>query len=374
MRKKIIKILRVFSTIITWLIINIPHKKKYYVFSSKYGFSDNSKYLFLYYLEQGHNCVWVSSDRTCYHEVENILKSHPQSKVINKNSLNLLGVLARSKYIFVTHSFFDLGVFVTKSCPIINLWHGIPIKKMGYDSINDKELFKLDLFNPYKLNDFVISSSNITKPFLTSCMDISQSKVLPLGQPRNDFLYNNMTNSLLINKLKSYYSEESEARVFLYAPTFRDNSNYSLKTYTKLIHSFAVNSIKTDNLILRLHPKERELLANIKLPRNVKLSLIPDVQEELLAADVLISDYSSIIFDFSILARPIILYTPDKEIYFSNRGGSYFEYDDIIQECIHIKDSELDSTWCSELKNTDLTRLVKLHSVFSCEAIYKRFS
>jgi CDP-glycerol glycerophosphotransferase (TagB/SpsB family) len=99
-----------------------------------------------------------------------------------------------------------------------------------------------------------------------------------------------------------------------------------------------------------------------------------DVQEELLVADIMISDYSSIIFDFSILARPILLFTPDKISYFDHRGGSYFDYDLILQECIHIDTSELDSIWDTNFKEFNFTRLMSLHTMFACNNIHDKFN
>lgn len=374
MRKTLIFIIKSLSKILTRLISTFPHKKRYFIFTSKYGFSDNTKYLFLYYLKQEKNCIWVASDDVCYTEVEEIVKNCPNSTVIKRNSVKLLFPLAKAKYVFVTHSFLDLGITAIKSCPVINLWHGIPIKKMGYDSKSDVDLFSLNLVNPYKTNDFLISSSETTKPFLISCMKIPSTKVLPLGQPRNDYLYDNKDNTELIKELKSHYTKVEQARVFLFAPTFRDKSNLSVEIYSNLINSFKGHSKEADVLVLRLHPKERELLESLELPYNVQLSLINDVQEELLAADIMISDYSSIIFDFSVLARPILLYTPDKEAYFHNRGGSYFEYDQILQECTHIKENELNRIWQTSFKTVNFTKLMSLHSLSASKAIYNRFN
>lgn len=374
MRRIIILLLKFLSSLVTQLLLCAPNKKKYFVFSAKYGFSDNSKYLFLYYLKREINCVWVAADNHSYDEVVKIVDNYPHARVVKRNSLPLLFILAKAKYVFVTHSFLDLGILAIKNCLVINLWHGIPIKKMGYDSINDIELFSLDSINPYISNDFLIASSQTTKPFLMSCMKLSAAKVLPLGQPRNDFLFDNKNDQQLINELKIYYSNSIAVRVFLFAPTFRDKEQLSKVIYTDLISSFSMHANKDDVLVLRLHPKERILLAHFNLPYNVKLSAIDDVQEELLAADILISDYSSIIFDFSILARPILLYTPDKDSYFNNRGGSYFDYDDILQECMHIETSELDSVWGTNFKECNFTKLASLHSRFACKNIHDQFN
>ncbi|GAA6170937.1 CDP-glycerol glycerophosphotransferase family protein [Colwellia sp. KU-HH00111] len=374
MRHTAIVILKFFTRFITQLFLWLPHQKQYIVFSAKYGFTDNSKYLFLTYVEQGANCVWVATDTQCYQTMQSLIGQNPNVRVVKKNSFKLLLILARAKYVFVTHSFLDLGALAIKSCPVINLWHGIPIKKMGYDSISDRALFSLDTHNPYSQNDYLIASSPITKPFLMSCMKLPASKVLPLGQPRNDYLNENKDNNQLITSLRSCYASSSQARLFLFAPTFRDQSKLSLGIYTSLVRSFAEFAHARDILVLRLHPKERTLVANINLPNNVKLSVIEDVQEELLAADILISDYSSIIFDYSLLARPILLYTPDKAGYFKNRGGSYFDYDEILQECRHINTSELDSVWQSNFQSPTYTRLSALHSMSAGKSLYHQFN
>lgn len=374
MRKIIIQLLKILSRLVTYLLLALPHKKKYIVFSSKYGFSDNSKYLFLYYLKKNANCVWVASDLQCYTEVQKLVKNYPNAQVIKRNSIALINTLARTKYVFVTHSFLDLGPLAIKSCTLINLWHGIPLKKMGYDSPNDINLFSLEKASPYQLNDYVLASSEVTKPFIQSSMKFDSDKVLPLGQPRNDFLFENLNNEQLISKLKKRYSAMSSTKTFLYAPTFRDQKNSSKSIYTQVIQSFAKHSKEHHLLILRLHPKERALLLNTDLPQNVQLSVIADIQEELLATDILISDYSSLIFDFSILKKAIFLYIPDKEEYFTNRGGCYFNYEQILQECYHIQITELDTIWNSNENDTDFKNLARLHKSPACKSIYKKFN
>lgn len=375
MKKTLVLLIKILSRILTSTLLLIPHKKTKFIFTSKYGFSDNSKYLFLYYLKQGVSCTWVASCNDSYKEVSEIVEKFSNATVIKRNSLKAIPSLARAKYIFVTHSFQDLGITAIKTCPIVNLWHGIPIKKMGYDSQNDINLFSLNTHNPYKINDYVISSSEITKPFSMSCMDLHSSKVLPLGQPRNDFLEENINNQILINQLKSNYSSKNKSRIILYAPTFRDKGSNALDIYIGLINSFKDYALKDDFLVLRLHPKEKELLADIELPKNIKHSQIGDVQEELLSADILISDYSSIIFDFSLLQKPILLYTPDREEYFVTRGGSYFEYDKTLQECTKIQDEQINSIWSSNIhERTNNTQLTQLHAELACKSIFQQFN
>lgn len=369
------RLIRASCTVLVGILLLIPHKKTKLIFSSKYGFSDNSKYLFLYHLKRGSKCIWVASCNTSYRVVTEVVKEFSNGSVIKRNSLLLIPSLARAKYVFVTHSFQDLGGMAVKTCPVINLWHGIPIKKMGFDSQNDIALFSLETFNPYQNNDFVISSSKATKPFFESCMALNSSKILPLGQPRNDFLMENRGNRILTNRLRQNYCANDESRLILYAPTFRDINSNGRNIYLSLIQSFKKHSQKGDILVLRLHPKEKKFLTHFELPENIKHSRLDDVQEELLAADIMVSDYSSIIFDYSILRRPIFLYAPDRNVYFKNRGGSYFDYDDILCECREIKRDQIDSMWNSlRVEEVNYPLLNSLHVENACKSISQRFN
>lgn len=375
LKQKATLLVKVLCSILVRILLLIPHKKTKFLFTSKHGFSDNSKYLFNFYLKQGLDCTWVASCDKSYKEVYELVKNFPNGQVTKRNSSYLIFLLARARYVFVTHSFNDLGGIAIKTCPIVNLWHGIPIKKMGFDSQNDIELFSLKTFNPYQINDFVISSSEVTKPFSVSCMALDAAKVLPLGQPRNDFLFENRGNRKLINRLRQNYCGNDECRLILYAPTFRDQHSNARKIYLGLIQSFKSYAPKSDILVLRLHPKERDLLTDIALPENIKHSNLSDVQDELMAADMMISDYSSIILDYSILRRPTFLYAPDRDVYFKNRGGSYFDYNDILCECREIKEDKIDSIW-DALQNEEVNYplLSSLHAKNACQSIFRHFS
>lgn len=367
-------IVKVIAKLFTQFLLLFSRNKTHFVFTAKYGFFDNSKYLFLYYVAQKSPCTWVACDEQCFNEVSALIKDSPNATVVKKNSLKLLVALTKAKYAFVSHSFADFGAIAVKTCPVVNLWHGIPIKKMGYDAQSDIDLFALNKTNPYQINDFLIASSPVTTSFLISCMQVPSTKVIPLGQPRNDYLFDNKNNTKLIRTLKLHYSLEVDAKIYLYAPTFRDKDNVSIGIYTHLINAFISYATEKDVLVLRLHPKEKALLNKMKLPCQVTLSLLTDVQEELLASDILISDYSSIIFDFSVLARPILLYTPDKDDYFANRSGSYFEYNEIFSECRQITPCELNTIWNENINIGNFKKLMSLHSLFACRNIFDRFN
>jgi len=171
-------------------------------------------------------------------------------------------------------------------------------------------------------------------PYFKSSMKIPERKILPLGLPRNDILWKVKENSAVQSKIKDKVFkqlriQDRTKRVILYAPTFRDEeklSNSLIEETKKLIKIFKqILSNSEYVLLLRFHP-----LDNAKLDKRFvdsecvfNVTDYDDMYELLSITDIFISDYSSSIFDFSILERPTILYWFDIKNYSKARGGLY---------------------------------------------------
>lgn len=379
------KVLSVLYACLAIMVSMAGVKRTRYIFCSKHGFTDNTKYLFIYHVMRGHDCVWVYDEKK-----DDVLQLRAQLgtidgfgyqnvELLKRNSLRLQVALTHARVVFVSHSFRDLGAVMSKSAKVVNLWHGIPLKKMGFDSKNDKELFSLrEVDNPYLINDYVIASSSKTKKDMVSCMLLPPERVLPFGLPRNDILVEEQNNSAMISELRRRYKIRDGGRLYLYAPTFRDDRSEALDIYSSLIQSFKSNARYEDRLVLRLHPNERDIVKSINLSEGVIVSEIEDVQEEMLAVDCLISDYSSMIFDFRLMEKPIFVYAPDLEVYRNNRGGFYFDFDEIFSCCIKIDDKNLSSVWHKDLTSIRMDPndpILGLHSKGSAAArIYGYFT
>ena len=321
-------------------LFNLLHlKKKYHIFNAKHGYLDNSKYLFEYYVNKGMLCVWVANNTETFDLVKNKFSTFDNVTVKKRGSLSLTYYLCTAKYLFITHNYGDIGKF-PKCVTVVNLWHGVALKKMGFDSPNDMNSISSLEVNPYLINDYVISTSNLTATHLASAMQLPLSSVLPFGQPRNDiFSLNNSSIEKLKLEISDLYlsnrDKSDSTQIFLYAPTFRDKPANPLSIYLQVINAFEASKNKNTILVLRLHPNEKPLLDNIRFSERVVLSKCLDVQHDLLAADALISDYSSVVFDYMLTGKPIILFSPDKGAYFNNRGGFYFDYDEVFKHCTH---------------------------------------
>lgn len=146
------------------------------------------------------------------------------------------------------------------------------------------------------------------------------------GTPRNDLLF--QTNQQLREKICRILNIPQDAKVVLYAPTFRKDNNldvYDLK-YTEILKKLQTKFGGEWLFLVRLHPHLISKSKQLVCAGNVRdVTSYPDIQELLSLSDILISDYSSVIFDFSLTQRPCFLYIPDVTEYVKNDRKLYFD-------------------------------------------------
>lgn len=307
------------------------NNKKIFMFGTGFGgFQDNTKYLFLFMINETNNkCYYVIKKKNIYSKLKSDLP------VVYYYSLkNLLLSLQASYYIF-THNIHDIYPSVRKNTVKINLWHGSPLKKIGFDSIVENRWIKkrriLKLKLPYQEWDYLVVSHEFFKKFFYTSMKIDERRMLCFGLPRTDYLFrlNYSRTKLVKNKI---IGNKKNKKTILYVPTFRDYTDD--KTEEILFNLCNYVEKKDYLLILKMHPSETKSLS-IKHRENVIVSLDEDIQDLLVISDILISDYSSVFFDYAILQRPIILFQYDYELYKYYRGGLYFDVNSIISN-VHV--------------------------------------
>ncbi|WP_413358939.1 CDP-glycerol glycerophosphotransferase family protein [Robertmurraya sp. 2P01SA] len=239
----------------------------------------------------------------------------------------------------------------------IQLWHGIPLKGLSYMSHYENQNTEANHLAWSKF-DHIISSSQTYSTLLNACYGIDGNKYEVLGMPRNDMLFNQYVCKENLNRL--FKREFGGKRILFYLPTFRGTiygeKNGFLTSENDLFEDenlMRLNAfLKKNNIILitKPHPQEeREVieLSNIFFVKEKQLAGEKlDLYEILGAADVLITDYSSVYFDYLLLDRPIIFYTPDYDEYVNERGlllepfdfwapGEKCRSPEQLQECIH---------------------------------------
>lgn len=197
----------------------------------------------------------------------------------------------------------------------INTWHGGgAYKKVGISLSKNKYYTQRYLWQ-HRVN-YMISSCKEFSKLASEAFQISEYNMLPIGMPRNDILVHSKSKEEITNKVKKAYSIPVDKKIVLYAPTYREsfkNSLYGLDFETVLVtlkekfggewifffrgHYFLVDSsqIKDDSFI--------------------NVSDYDDMQELLCAADCLITDYSSSVWDFSLTFKPCFLYATDLDEY-----------------------------------------------------------
>ena len=288
------------------------------------AFIGNTKYLFLYLNEfSDYECIWVSRSK----EVVRELRERGFNSLY-AFTFNAFAKLRKARYIFITHGMGDvLPIKVSKKTKLIFTWHGNPIKKCGFDSptIKDNRYDRKVLDILSKEISFILVSSEDEKRKMETMYRVPLERIIVTGYTRHDFLCNRTDEE--INRFKESLGLPKEIKnIILYGPTFREEKIAKMP-FSKTDMIELDNFLKESNsiLIFKAHPGVNKI-ATIDLDNIVIPDSYLDPQELLLAADMLIFDYSSIMFEFLLTGnKPVISFPYDLEFYIEERG-LYYDY------------------------------------------------
>lgn len=290
----------------------LPLERDHVVYEANLGtvYADSPKYVYeaMRTLRPTMRATWVLPSG---HEAP-----HAGVNVVQRGSLGYLKALARAAY-WVDNQTFPAYVRKRPEQRYLQTWHGIPLKKMGKDE-PDRPL-------PEQLPDRGVGAWDelcIPNPYFerTFVPAYEYAKgLVRYGTPRNDPL---VDGSLSMADARRQLDLPNDAHVVLYAPTFRQDNR---SERTPVITPFDVRALLEqlgDNTYLLLRP---HYLNRIQVPADVKHRVldakkIEDVNVAYHAADVLITDYSSVMFDYALLRRPMIFFTFDYTRYMATRG------------------------------------------------------
>lgn len=217
-----------------------------------------------------------------------------------------------------------------KNTKIIQIWHACgAIKKFGEDFERKYEI---------KNYDYIITSSSKSKPIMSSAFGVGEDQVIPLGCAKTDKLFDEKIMKKYKLEMHKKYPFLKDKKIILYAPTFRGEGIYDkeflkvdIEKISKLIGNDYVFLYKFHPIIENKLDYKRENVKNVSHESLYKLFSV---------ADILVSDFSAIIYDFSILEKPIVLYTPDLDDYKKKRG-LYVNYEDFAPGKITYSEDEL---------------------------------
>lgn len=324
-----------------------PRSKKIWVFGDWNGkqFSDNSKYFFLYIANNKKNilrAIWISKDK-------DIVKKLREKGYEAYCNLSLKGIYypLRAKYFIIDVHSSAINYWLSGGAEKINLWHGMPLKKIAFDAVKGegsdfyksrgikKFIYKIIIPWWFEKYDIVITTSEFFQKIFTSAFKINKNEVIIAGQPRDDIFFTKFRDSNfgldkeIIQKIENLKNEN--AKLIFYLPTFRDLGGDPLKDagfdFGKLQKFLSLNKaffIIKPHLYTKIDKKSFEVLSSkefIILPPKIDIfPLLPYI-------NILITDYSSIYSDFLLLNKPIIFFPYDFQDYISKNRELYVDYE-----------------------------------------------
>ncbi len=242
---------------------------------------------------------------------------------VKKRSLNEIKELATAKA-WVDSNMKIAGFHKRKGQLYVQTWHGsYGLKKIGLDLSSRSRIDIYDFSYNISETDIMVSNSRRTSDIYRTAFGYNGS-LIEKGSPRNDVFFAETAN--VVDHVKEKFNVNGK-RIALYAPTFR--SDYDIEKlsfdYKKVISALSKATGDEWVLFLRLHYKNLNdaEIYSYENSHIINASYYDNMQELLVAADILITDYSSCMFDFITIPKPCFIYAPDLEKYEQDRGNYY---------------------------------------------------
>lgn len=223
------------------------------------------------------------------------------------------------------------GTGLCKKRLIINLWHGVPLKKIALLDPNLKKAARIYFKKIFSDNyTCVLTTSHALIPLMARSFAISEDRIKVWGQPRNDGMFQTNDRTEILQQIYPDLPEYSQA--ILYAPTFRDYGQVQLFPFEDFDLEQMEHFLEEKKMLLfiRTHVAEQGSAAPYlgKRIRFLGNEQAEDVTGILNIFDCLITDYSSIYIDYLLTGKPMIFLPYDRRKYLDGRGMN-FDYDDV---------------------------------------------
>ncbi len=260
---------------------------------------------------KNYRCVWAFEDPSKFPDLETVKIDTP---VYFKTAL-------KAKY-WITNTNIERGLhFKKKDQKYLNTWHGIALKYIGND-VAGRSDFNFDTVN------YLCVCGDYDERVFKTAFRAKESSYLRVGLPRNEELWNVSDDKK--QRMRAKLGIPAEKKVILYAPTWRESTDGGKSYEIKPPIHFDLwkKELGEEYIVLfRAHHQTTKVLG-VQYDEFVRdVSSYPAVNDLMTAADILITDYSAIAFDFSILCRPIFCYAYDYDTYLVERG-TYFRIDE----------------------------------------------
>ncbi|MBO4509757.1 MAG: bifunctional glycosyltransferase family 2 protein/CDP-glycerol:glycerophosphate glycerophosphotransferase [Lachnospiraceae bacterium] len=314
-------------------------RKDFILFESFLGrsYGDSSRYIYEYLqklnaegklgsgniIPQNPTFIWMIDNKAA--------KIPGKHKQVKFNSLRYFYYVARCA-VWVTNMRQPSWYVKRPGVILLECWHGTPLKRLVFDmedvhSASPK--YKMTVYNQSRMWDYLISDNRFSTECFKRCFLFPEERILELGYPRNDLLYGDDKEERA-RKIKEKLGIPQDKKVVLYAPTWRDDDYYGPAQY-KFDLPLDLEMMKSLRdryyFILRTH---YFIADHLNIPKEdadfvSDQSRYNDIGELYLISDILITDYSSVFFDFANLRRPILFFVYDLEKYAGVLRGFYFD-------------------------------------------------
>ena len=325
------KILKsIFFVLLDFLDYLIPKVRLKYVFTSFPDFSDNAFALYLHVLKNHPEIknIWLIDDlsKTDLHlkTLQNYIDNPPAVRFVKKNSLKGFYHFLTARYVFFTHGIYK-GMRFSPRHIVVNLWHGMPLKKIGY----------LDPKSPVRpiRSKYITVTSGIYQKIFEKAFRMPASHILISGQVRNDLLFDYPVDAL--QKLGINPHNE----IIIWMPTYRKSIVGDIRTdglTDKKLPLFELHELAELNrklkilkkiLIVKLHPMDYLNLVEFPDFSHIRFLKNEDFEAKgiqlyslLAQTDVLLTDYSSVYIDYMLTGKPIGFVMEDWQSFKEKRG------------------------------------------------------
>ena len=320
--------------------ILIPRRTTSWVFGCGVGIADGALALWNVAAAEGHTAIWLVGSAREARDAASLGIPHAR-----KRSLRGFWLTARAGVVVITHGFGDVNRYAVSDAFVVQLWHGIPLKRIGLDSA---ETVRSGILPRSRTVRAVVgrmyrgaarrirvlpAASHLVRGRLESAFGLPDERVPVTGEPRVDVLSQGTPETRRSAARAAIAAAAGETdpadRLVLYAPTWRDGASDpavpSTEEWQRLVD---VLSHRRAVLLVRSHPLGAgDYTPPFATERVLGLGsdVVPDVTPLLPGLDALVTDYSSLAFDAALVPLPVVFLAPDVDAYARTRGfyGSY---------------------------------------------------
>ena len=260
---------------------------------------------------QEYRCVWAFDNPERF----------PELQTVKIDTLHYFTTALKARY-WITNTNIERGLRFKKQNQVyLNTWHGVALKTIGNDCPGRHD-YRFDTV------DYLVVSSKYEEKVMRSAFNARESSFLRCGMPRNEELWQSCEEDRLSKRRELGIGDDK--KVILYAPTWRESTDggrtYAIRPPISFNHW---QEVLCDNYIVlfRAHHQTTSTLGVEFSDFARDYSEYPSINDLMIASDILITDYSAIAFDYSILCKPILCFAYDIDSYLVERG-TYFEIDD----------------------------------------------